>query len=583
MYNKETYKDFINVVKSIRGSDSENLEPCSRFLSVDDFDNKIRIRVVMELDFIKESCCSTDYRNIPVIVEFNFYNAPGNDNVYVKVFDISSAKEGFKFSEKYLSRLSDLTIRTFPLVFKQYSTLTFNTFKNKLSVYINNNSLEFTFLEPNEFKERFESGTRGITEEDKKEFKAFSDILLGKVDEEKDNDENDYDLEFDELCKDEEMDDTLISYIDNEIRGLKNEMMNLVLKEKPKYNDDVILAMQADAQNLKSQSAYLMNKIENHQRDENSKYQQMEIIIQNLKSQIEYLVSRYHELSNAITKFSDLCNEQTTSIENLVKENFEYQKEIEKLNVEKNLKKSYNEEKEKERKMKFDNTIMKNFMPKKLDAGSVAFTMNGNIAVKRGDTYVAYNADSNTIEDTMGLVFGADTAHNLCLLMPTATNALRKNDIVCTSADKATKHFKVVTGVKDGAVSYINLNTGDTGTFTKETNTIIGQDNTYLKLVSFINGNNGTFNPMMLMLLSEDGGDKGNVEKLLPLMLMTQAQQGNNAMAFNPLMLMALVGDKGLSDDKAMLLAMSGAFGNGGMFGNVQNNCTCDCDCEQAK
>ena len=66
----------------------------------------------------------------------------------------------------------------------------------------------------------------------------------------------------------------------------------------------------------------------------------------------------------------------------------------------------------------------------------------------------------------------------------------------------------------------------------------------------------GMMNPMMLMAMKDGKGDK---DKMLKMMMLSQAFGGNgagtNPMA-NPMMLMMLMGDKEGLDDKMMKLMM---------------------------
>lgn len=189
--------------------------------------------------------------------------------------------------------------------------------------------------------------------------------------------------------------------------------------------------------------------------------------------------------------------------------------------------------------------------------GSVALTMNGNVAFKKEDgDYVRYNEETGTLENQMDLVI--KEMSEMIMVMP--TQEVVKGDIIKSNS----KYYQVLEVLENGSISVVDLNKGTTETKLKETN-IFGM-NFYSKVTNIMQqGEGNTFNPMMLMLL----GDKkeGKSDDMLEMMLMSQmfnADNKNNN-AFNPMMLMMMKGDMDVT--KLMLMSQMGGFD---MFGQAK-------------
>lgn len=196
----------------------------------------------------------------------------------------------------------------------------------------------------------------------------------------------------------------------------------------------------------------------------------------------------------------------------------------------------------------------------KVQDGSLALTMNGQVAVKRQKTgdFVRYNQETGVIDNMMQFALDAG---NMMFILPVAE--VKAGDII-----RSKKSYYQVTGYTDSKIKTINLNTGTTSTIVKENN-MLGL-NFYYKVVSLFDGANMTttgMNPMLLVALSEGKDDSA----LLPLMMMQAAgQNAAGAAGMNPMMMMLMLGDKeggkGINmKDMLMMQMMGGQAGAAGM------------------
>ena len=208
-------------------------------------------------------------------------------------------------------------------------------------------------------------------------------------------------------------------------------------------------------------------------------------------------------------------------------------------------------------------SIIDKFIPKKSNKNSVAITMNGTLAFLRKDgDYVRYDHASDSIE--VQSILPTFKVGDLCFEMPTAIDQIKVGDII---RYKENYHEVVDT---TGGLKTVNLNTGATSNVKRETIAGFGYG-VIQKVVCLVNSTqfgagDQAFNPLMLMVLAKDGdaigGDK--MSDLLPLMLMTQGQQGANPMA-NMLPFLALTGKdgSGLKEILPLMLMSQGAGATG--------------------
>ncbi len=173
------------------------------------------------------------------------------------------------------------------------------------------------------------------------------------------------------------------------------------------------------------------------------------------------------------------------------------------------------------------NAIIKNFTPSKVDAGEVALTFSGQIAIRRKNGDYVSVVDGE-VRNEMSMVTDIS---KYTYLVPTQTPAV--GDVV-KSKDK----YYYITAVTDKELKVINMSTGTRSTLTAEHNIICGKT-PYQKVTTMLNGFGGNtaatqngFNPMMLAMLGDGDTD------LTKLMLM-QGMTGTNffgapATATNP-------------------------------------------------
>lgn len=178
--------------------------------------------------------------------------------------------------------------------------------------------------------------------------------------------------------------------------------------------------------------------------------------------------------------------------------------------------------------------VMEKMVPKRVEDGEVAITMNGGLAVRRADgDYISYDANSGKIVNSMKFVINNDTVNKFIFLMPMAQ--LQVGDII-----KNNKTYYYVREIYDGGVKVISLNSGAHSNMVEETNIMFGTT-LYSKVVSLFNmagcqqatgGIFGQINPMMFMLMmdkSEDG-DGGDMSDMLETMMMMQMFGGGQNM-----------------------------------------------------
>jgi hypothetical protein len=201
-----------------------------------------------------------------------------------------------------------------------------------------------------------------------------------------------------------------------------------------------------------------------------------------------------------------------------------YHKKVEKImgydwfQQEKNINK-------KEKNMK---KLLGNFEFGAIETDQFALTLHGQIGIKGKDgSYYTYDVENNTSVDVMDFVI--DDFEGAFYKMP--VQEVKKGDIIMTGSNPV-----IVKEVnRDGSI--IAVDPVDGSSFTKIKTTNIFGFNLYTKVVSIFdmmnqndNGNNifGNMNPMMFLMLKNDGSN-GSSNKLLEMMMMSQMFQGGNA------------------------------------------------------
>lgn len=184
-----------------------------------------------------------------------------------------------------------------------------------------------------------------------------------------------------------------------------------------------------------------------------------------------------------------------------------------------------------DKKMKED-TSMDNFMNGMfgpIKGGLCRLSIDGNIAIKtRPDGgYKAYNPASKAFVNCDNFVF--DIGDEMFFVIP--TNTIAVGDIILAGNDK--KEPKYVLKVDDDRIEAINYKTGNIDIIIPERHVFMGNTYFYGKIVSMF-GN-----------IAAGGGQVENVMKYMMLNQMMKGSGGNNG--FNPMMFM-LMGNNGIGN-----------------------------------
>lgn len=245
-----------------------------------------------------------------------------------------------------------------------------------------------------------------------------------------------------------------------------------------------------------------------------------------------------------------------------------------------NLTKPNTENKKESFKMKFNmKKLLSQYMPHAINDGSVALSINGDIAYRRSNgDYVFFDPESKSINNCMDLVIGSEALDKMVFVMPVKSVAI--GDVVLNNG----KYVYITNITEAGNIKGVNLESGRTATLVKEINTIMGCL-PYAKVTSLFSMMNGKgaegINPMFLMMLGDADGED-DLFSTIAMMTMMGGTSGASAATgaglfgggmMNPLLLMALSGDDsdGSGDDskgygsvvKMMLLSQ---MMGGGLF-----------------
>lgn len=234
-------------------------------------------------------------------------------------------------------------------------------------------------------------------------------------------------------------------------------------------------------------------------------------------------VTRYDicwDTMGAVKALDEICNNVSNAYNSIARHNSAID------NIEINIEFDVDEEKEKSNMNKMDNMfngIIEKMVPKKVENGEVAMTINGMLAVKRKDgDYVSYDPTTNRIVNSMQFVVQSDTINKFIYLMPMAQ--LQAGDII-----KHNNTYYYVKELYNGGVKVVSLSSGAHSNIVDETNIMFGTT-MYSKVVTLFNMNqnaqqtqtNMQFNPMMLMMM--DDGD----HDIMEIMMMSQMFGGQN-------------------------------------------------------
>lgn len=265
-------------------------------------------------------------------------------------------------------------------------------------------------------------------------------------------------------------------------------------------------------------------------------------VIRAYQTGLEGLGSEDREYLERLDREYRLKNVSITSVENVTK--FEVWCKSAKTYT------TNNTENSKEKKMKNNSIkglsarIKEMYMP--VEAEGIRVSINGDIAVSTANGYVAINANNELVS----------YPEEMTLDFPVYTIAKPKEQLAVGDIIQAGNSYAKVTrieGDKICATSY----TG-TGKVIHTIKDFLFNTTNVRVVVSLAGMTGNQINPMMLMALSSEGGDK---ESLLPLLMMTQA--GGNV-GMNPMMTALLMG--GEKSSLKDILLMSALTGNN-LFG----------------
>lgn len=263
--------------------------------------------------------------------------------------------------------------------------------------------------------------------------------------------------------------------------------------------------------------------------------------------------------------------------------------------------------------------MVSQFYPQEIPAGQVGLTMNGQIAVRRGDgDYVRYNPATEAIENQMDFVLSGEQMDKMCILMPTAAAYLQAGDII-----KEKQTYYQVIEISGNRIRSVNLNSSVTASLKIETNILTGQK-MYQKVYSLFSMMQNSMmgggmlsgmgmNPMMMAMVMDkfksgegENESEGSIADMLmpmmcmgmmnPAMMSMNPQNQQNAqsaqapttptMGMNPMMnpmMMAMFMSKGSASDMMLPMMCMGMMGQGGQPMMAGNFCTLTAPAEVAE
>ena len=193
------------------------------------------------------------------------------------------------------------------------------------------------------------------------------------------------------------------------------------------------------------------------------------------------------------------------------------------------------------------------FMP--TEAENVAVSMNGDICVATNEGYVTINGNNELVSYPEELVLTDMPAY----VVSKPVDQVSIGDII-----QVKNSYVKVVGRKGSKLTTISY-TGSGKTVHTIKDVILNQN--LVRVVITLTGSvNSQVNPLMFMMLAEDGNTS---DKLLPLMMMNQQ---NGALDTNPMLMALAMGDGELDTKSLLMMSMMGGqnpFGN--LFGNTTN------------
>lgn len=163
----------------------------------------------------------------------------------------------------------------------------------------------------------------------------------------------------------------------------------------------------------------------------------------------------------------------------------------------------------------------------KVAPGMCRISMNGEIAVKAGDSYKSYNVKTGRLTNCNSFVF--NIGEEFFFVIP--TNKVEPGDIILIGGKP-----KCVIEVEKNKITVINYEDSTIDTVLPERHVFMGNTYFYGKIVSmfgnnFMNGKNGMSKMMSYMMMSEmfKGNTYGtnNANSILPMIMMMNGGMTN--------------------------------------------------------
>lgn len=193
---------------------------------------------------------------------------------------------------------------------------------------------------------------------------------------------------------------------------------------------------------------------------------------------------------------------------------------------------------------------------------NLKITMDGNVAVRNNDgEYVSINADNEIV------IYPADFTISVPIyVIKKPFSAIQPGEIL----KKSRSYVKVIGRNNDGSLKCLSF-TGDTTNKKPVTDFMLGASYADV-VVNIMNIQAAGINPMMLMLMNNEGGEMSTKDMMM-FMMMAGGMNGSMGQ-MNPMMLMMLMGDKAGGSTNKMLevMMMSQMFGGGNGFGGGMGN-----------
>lgn len=206
-----------------------------------------------------------------------------------------------------------------------------------------------------------------------------------------------------------------------------------------------------------------------------------------------------------------------------------------------------NENKGSENKVMGTNLFGENFEFGAVDGDIFKMTIDGNISIKSGDKYVIFDKETRALKDVSITSFNCNS---LLYKMPTPISNIQEGDVILYN----NKPYFAVSIINGGNMINVIDIEETTKTSIAPIQNMFGFN--YVTKVCKMMDNQTGINPIMLMMLSQ--GNKLDMSKLLPLMMMNKEGSMDN-------MLLLMMLSQGNNGDMSNLLPLL-------MMGNIDLN-----------